>query len=111
MGTDKNPLARAPDIATLGRCGLADTAGVRIVRLGPTVVTILLGVIAPTSLVLGAKDAQQVAVLRRVIRDLALDVQLVVAPTWREPDGLAMSSRNIYLSEQQRAAAPSSVAP
>jgi pantoate--beta-alanine ligase len=71
-----------------------------------TVVTILLGVVTPTALVLGAKDAQQVAVLRRVVRDLALDVEVVVAPTWREPDGLAMSSRNVYLTAEERAAAP-----
>ncbi|EWT06155.1 pantoate--beta-alanine ligase [Intrasporangium chromatireducens Q5-1] len=71
-----------------------------------TVVTILLGVLAPTGLVLGAKDAQQVTVLRSVVRDLGLDVELIVGPTWREPDGLAMSSRNIYLTEPERAAAP-----
>lgn len=71
-----------------------------------TVVTILLGVVAPSALVLGAKDAQQVAVMRRVIRDLAIDVELRVGPTWREPDGLAMSSRNVYLTAPERAAAP-----
>jgi pantoate--beta-alanine ligase len=71
-----------------------------------TVVTILLAVLTPTALVIGAKDAQQVAVLRRVVADLGLDVELTVAPTWREPDGLAMSSRNVYLTAQERAAAP-----
>jgi pantoate--beta-alanine ligase len=54
----------------------------------------------------GAKDAQQVAVLRRVIADLNLPVELVVVPTVREPDGLALSSRNVYLDPEQRAAAP-----
>jgi pantoate--beta-alanine ligase len=71
-----------------------------------TVVTILLAVLTPTALVIGAKDAQQVAVLRRVVADLGLDVELTVAPTWREPDGLAMSSRNVYLTAEERAAAP-----
>jgi pantoate--beta-alanine ligase len=71
-----------------------------------TVVTILLGVLTPTALVLGAKDAQQVAVLRRVVRDLGLGVEIIVAPTWREPDGLAMSSRNVYLTAEERAGAP-----
>jgi len=54
----------------------------------------------------GAKDAQQVAVLRRVVADLNLPLELVVVPTVREPDGLALSSRNVYLDAEQRAAAP-----
>jgi pantoate--beta-alanine ligase len=55
----------------------------------------------------GAKDAQQVAVLRHVVRDLALPTEIVVVPTVRDPDGLALSSRNAYLREPERAAAPS----
>jgi pantoate--beta-alanine ligase len=54
----------------------------------------------------GAKDAQQVAVLQRVVADLNLPLELVVVPTVREPDGLALSSRNVYLDAEQRAAAP-----
>ncbi|MEA2665420.1 MAG: pantoate--beta-alanine ligase, partial [Candidatus Eremiobacteraeota bacterium] len=54
----------------------------------------------------GAKDGQQVAVLGRVIGDLNLPQELVVCPTVREPDGLALSSRNVYLSAEERAAAP-----
>ena len=54
----------------------------------------------------GQKDAQQVAVLRRLIADLDLGLTLVVVPTVREPDGLALSSRNAYLDGSQRAAAP-----
>lgn len=54
----------------------------------------------------GAKDAQQVAVLRRMLADLDLPLELVVVPTVREPDGLALSSRNVFLDAEQRAAAP-----
>jgi pantoate--beta-alanine ligase len=54
----------------------------------------------------GAKDAQQVAVISRVIADLNLPVDLIVVPTVRERDGLALSSRNVYLDAEQRAAAP-----
>jgi pantoate--beta-alanine ligase len=50
----------------------------------------------------GQKDAQQVEVVRRMISDLALDVELRVLPTVREPDGLALSSRNVLLSADQR---------
>jgi len=54
----------------------------------------------------GAKDAQQVAVIHRVIEDLNLPVELIVVATVREPDGLALSSRNVYLDATQRDAAP-----
>jgi pantoate--beta-alanine ligase len=72
-----------------------------------TVVVKLLNALQPARLYLGQKDAQQVAVLRAVVRDLDLPVEVVVAPTWRESDGLALSSRNVYLSDEHRAAAPS----
>jgi pantoate--beta-alanine ligase len=72
-----------------------------------TVVAKLLHAIEPTTMYLGQKDAQQVAVLRRMISDLDLPVDVVVCPTVREPDGLALSSRNTYLSPPLRAAAPS----
>jgi pantoate--beta-alanine ligase len=70
-----------------------------------TVVTKLLLLVGPTHAYFGQKDAQQVAVVRRMVRDLNLPVELRVGPTIREPDGLAMSSRNVYLSGPNRAAA------
>lgn len=68
-----------------------------------TVVAKLLNIIAPTVLYLGQKDYQQQAILRQMIRDLDMPVEVVTAPTIREPDGLAMSSRNRYLTPFQRA--------
>jgi pantoate--beta-alanine ligase len=67
-----------------------------------TVVTKLLNVVAPDVAFFGQKDAQQVAVLKRMVRDLDLPVELVVVPTVREPDGLALSSRNGRLSPDER---------
>ncbi len=72
-----------------------------------TVCVKLFATICPDRAYFGAKDAQQVAVLRRVVADLNLPLELVVIPTVREPDGLALSSRNVYLDAEQRAAAPS----
>ncbi len=72
-----------------------------------TIVLKLLNALEPTAVYLGQKDAQQVAVLRRMIDDLDVATGLVVSPTVREPDGLALSSRNAYLSPAERAAAPS----
>lgn len=70
-----------------------------------TVVTKLLLASQPDAAYFGAKDAQQVAVLRRVVADLNLPVQLVVCPTSRDADGLARSSRNTRLSDEERARA------
>jgi pantoate--beta-alanine ligase len=70
-----------------------------------TVVTKLFGIVAPDVAYFGQKDAQQVAVIRRIIADLNLPVALRVLPTVRERDGLAMSSRNAYLNADDRAAA------
>lgn len=67
-----------------------------------TVVAKLFGLVRPDVAVFGQKDAQQCLVLERMVRDLALGVELVFAPTVREPDGLAMSSRNRYLDDTQR---------
>jgi pantoate--beta-alanine ligase len=72
-----------------------------------TVVAKLLHVVRPDILFLGQKDAQQAWVLRKMITDLEFPVNVEIVPTIRERDGLAMSSRNAYLSAEQRAQAPS----
>jgi pantoate--beta-alanine ligase len=72
-----------------------------------TVVCKLLNIVRPDALYLGQKDAQQTAVLRKMVDDLEISTRVVVVPTQREPDGLAMSSRNVYLTPEQREAAPS----
>ncbi len=71
-----------------------------------SVVLRLLGIVAPDVMVLGEKDYQQLVVLRRMVRDLQLPVQVVAGSIQRERDGLAMSSRNRYLSADERRAAP-----
>ena len=70
-----------------------------------TVVCKLFNIVAPQRAYFGQKDAQQTVVIRRVTADLNLPVEVVVCPTVREPDGLAMSSRNVYLSPAERQAA------
>ncbi|MBI2299089.1 MAG: pantoate--beta-alanine ligase [Armatimonadetes bacterium] len=70
-----------------------------------TVVMKLLCVVLPHRAYFGEKDYQQLAVIRRMTDDLGLGVQIVPMPTWREPSGLAMSSRNGYLSDDERARA------
>ena len=70
-----------------------------------TVVLKLFGVVQPDVAVFGRKDFQQAALVRRMVRDLNLPIDLVVSPTIREPDGLALSSRNVYLDAVARAAA------
>ncbi len=67
-----------------------------------TVVAKLFNIVRPDLAVFGQKDAQQVAVIKKMVADLHFTVDVVVAPTLREPDGLAISSRNRYLSATQR---------
>jgi pantoate--beta-alanine ligase len=70
-----------------------------------TVVCKLFNIVQPTRAYFGQKDAQQTVVVRKMARDLDMALDVVVVPTMREPDGLAMSSRNVYLSAEQRRAA------
>jgi pantoate--beta-alanine ligase len=71
-----------------------------------TVVAKLFSIVGPCRAYFGAKDFQQVAVVRRMAADLSMPVEVVACPTRRERDGLAMSSRNVYLGDAERAAAP-----
>ena len=75
-----------------------------------TVVAKLLNIVRPDALYLGQKDGLQCVVIQRLIDDLNFDTSLVVGPTVREADGLAMSSRNVYLTPAERAAAPATYA-
>ncbi len=71
-----------------------------------TVVAKLFSIVGPCRAYFGEKDFQQVAVVRQMVHDLSIPVAVVACPTLREPDGLAMSSRNAYLTDAERAAAP-----
>jgi pantoate--beta-alanine ligase len=67
-----------------------------------TIVAVLFNIIRPHKAFFGQKDAQQTAVIKRMVKDLKFDIEIVVCPTVREEDGLAMSSRNIFLEPVQR---------
>ena len=71
-----------------------------------TVVAVLFGLVRADRAYFGQKDAQQVMVIHQMAHDLAIGTEVVACPTIREPDGLALSSRNVHLSPAERAAAP-----
>lgn len=91
------------DTITDGLCGAARPTHFQGVA---TVVTKLLLQTLPDVAVFGEKDFQQLQVIRRLSKDLNIPVEIRGSTTWREPDGLAMSSRNRYLTDQERAIAP-----
>ena len=99
------PNATWVEVDELGRylCGASRPTHFRGVT---TVVSKLFLIVAPDVAVFGEKDFQQLAILRRMTAELQFPIRIVAAPTWREADGLALSSRNSFLTESERARAP-----
>jgi pantoate--beta-alanine ligase len=101
-GTESMTRVEVPELSSI-LCGLTRPGHFTGVA---TVVTKLLNIVQPDVALFGEKDYQQLLVIRRVVADLCLPVEIVGVPTVREADGLAMSSRNAYLSDAERARAP-----
>lgn len=128
LEADKRKLKRlnvdllfAPDVETMYPLGLDNATSVTVPVLTDelcaafrpghfdgvtTVVSRLFSLVQPDVAVFGQKDYQQQYVIRHLVEDLSLPIEIVIGPTQREEDGLAMSSRNQYLSEDERAIAP-----
>lgn len=102
FGVEQSVRVHVPGVSDLleGACRPGHFEGVA------TVVSKLFHLVQPDVAVFGQKDFQQLRVVERMVRDLSLPVKVVSAPTWREGDGLALSSRNQYLSASERKRAP-----
>lgn len=87
---------------TQNLCGLSRPGHFRGVT---TVCCKLFNIVKPHTAIFGKKDFQQLAAIKRMVSDLNLDLEIIGLPTFREPDGLAMSSRNVYLSKEERSSA------
>lgn len=87
---------------TKNLCGMSRPGHFRGVT---TVCCKLFNIVKPHTAIFGKKDFQQLAAIKRMVKDLNMDLEIIGLPTFREPDGLAMSSRNVYLSKEERSSA------